>query len=72
MTNCITLDGMQLILLSTLVHTLAMLTVAGVLALAFFDLYEKVGLNVLQHAWFNFDLLWSLALLIAAFAVFLS
>lgn len=62
----------QLILLSILIHTLAMLMVAGVLSLAFFELYEKVGLNVLRQAWFNFDLLWAVALLIAAVGVLLS
>jgi len=46
-----------------------MLGVAGILALFFFELYEKVGLKVLRHTWFNFDLLWAVALLIAAVAV---
>jgi len=58
-------------LLSVLVHTSAMLIVAGVLALVFFEFYEKVGLKILRHAWFNFDLLWAVALLIAAGAVLL-
>jgi hypothetical protein len=64
--------SMRLILLSVLVHTSAMLIVAGVLALVFFEFYEKVGLKILRHAWFNFDLLWAVALLIAAGAVLLS
>ena len=64
--------SMRLILLSILVHTSAMLIVAGVLALAFFQLYDKVGLRLLQHAWFNFDLLWAVALMIAAGAVLLT
>jgi hypothetical protein len=63
--------SMRLILLSVLVHTSAMLIVAGVLALLFFEFYEKVGLNILRHAWFNFDLLWAVALLIAAGGVLL-
>jgi hypothetical protein len=58
-----------IVLASVLVHTAAMLGVAGVLALASFELYEKVGLKVLRHTWFNFDLLWAVALLIAAVAV---
>lgn len=66
------LVGMRLILLSTLVHTAAMLVVAGTLALLFFALYDKIGLKLLRHTWFNFDLLWALALLIAAGAVLLS
>jgi len=64
--------GMRLIFASILVHTLAMLMVAGVLALLSFELYEQVGLKVLRQAWFNFDLLWAVALLIAAGAVLLS
>jgi len=64
--------SLRVVLLSVLVHTSAMLIVAGVLALVFFQLYEKVGLKVLRHAWFNFDLVWAVALLIAAGAVLLS
>ena len=58
-----------MLLLAALVHTVAMLIVAGALALAFFEVYEKVGLGLLRHAWLNFDLLWALALLIGGFAV---
>jgi hypothetical protein len=64
--------SMRLISLSILVHTSAMLIVAGVLALVFFELYDKVGLKLLRHAWFNFDLLWAVALMIAAGAVLLT
>ncbi len=60
---------MNIVVLSILVHTAAMLVVTGMLALVFFELYEKVGLKILRHAWFNFDLLWALALLVAAVAV---
>jgi hypothetical protein len=66
-------DGMPLtmsvIAFSILVHTVTMLAVAAILALTFFELYEKVGLKILRHAWINFDLLWAFALLIAAAAV---
>jgi hypothetical protein len=58
--------------LAVLVHTASMLAVAGVLALFFFESYEKLGLRLLQHAWFNFDLLWAIALLVAACAAVLS
>jgi hypothetical protein len=58
-----------IVLLSILVHTTAMLVIAGILALAFFGLYEKVGLKILRHTWFNFDFLWAGALVIAAIAV---
>ena len=59
----------NVILLSILVHTATMLIVAGSLALVFFEFYDKVGLKMLQHTWFNFDLLWAFALLVAACAV---
>lgn len=64
--------GMRLILLSTAVHTTTMLIVAGSLALLFFALYDRIGLKLLRHTWFNFDLLWAVALLIAAGAVLLT
>jgi hypothetical protein len=59
----------NVILLSILVHTATMLIVAGSLALVFFEFYDKVGLKMLRHTWFNFDLLWAFALLVAACAV---
>jgi hypothetical protein len=60
--------GVKVILLAVLVHTVAMLIVAGILAIAFFESYERSGLNLLRHAWFNFDLLWAVALIVAAVA----
>jgi hypothetical protein len=54
---------------AVLIHTVSMLTVAGILALAFFETYEKTGLQLLRHAWLNFDLLWAIALLVAGLAV---
>ncbi len=59
----------NVILLSILVHTATMLIVAGSLALVFFEFYDKGGLKMLRHTWFNFDLLWAFALLVAACAV---
>jgi hypothetical protein len=56
---------------AVLVHTASMLLVAGIIAFAFFEAYEKTGLRLLQRAWFNFDLLWALALLIAGCAALL-
>jgi len=68
-----TIEGAPLtasvMLASILLHTAAMLAVAGILALVFFELYEVVGLKVLRHTWFNFDLLWAVALLVAAVGV---
>jgi hypothetical protein len=58
-------------LLITLVHTAAMLLVAGSLALLFFHFYEKSSLLLLRHLWINFDLLWAIALLLASVAILL-
>jgi len=69
MDSQVPLLGMRLILLSTIVHTATMLIVAGTLALLFFALYDRIGLKLLRHTWFNFDLLWAVALLIAAGAL---
>jgi hypothetical protein len=44
------------------VHTLAMLAVAGVIAVA---VYEIVGLAILRRAWFNLDRVWAAALITA-------
>jgi hypothetical protein len=54
---------------AVLIHTASMLVVAGILALVFFETYEKVGLRLLRHTWLNFDLLWAIALLVAGFVV---
>ena len=45
--------------LAVAVHTLAMLAVAGVIAVV---VYEWVGLAFLRRGWINLDLLWALAL----------
>jgi hypothetical protein len=50
---------------AVLLHTASMLAVAGILAIAFFETYEKAGLRLLRHTWLNFDLLWAIALLVA-------
>jgi hypothetical protein len=44
------------------VHTAAMLAVAGVIAVVVFD---RVGLDFLRRSWFNIDLLWAVALIVA-------
>lgn len=51
------------------VHTLAMFAVAGVIAVA---VYELVGLAVLRHAWFNLDRVWAVALIGAGTATLLT
>jgi hypothetical protein len=55
--------------LAVLIHTMSMLTVAGSIAIIFFETYEKTGLQLLRHAWLNFDVLWSIALFGGGFAV---
>ncbi|HXR15712.1 MAG TPA: hypothetical protein VN777_05815 [Terriglobales bacterium] len=54
-----------------LVHTVAMLFAAAVLAIGFFEFYEDVGLKLLKQVWLNFDLLWAVALLVAAISLLL-
>ncbi len=44
------------------VHTLSMFVVMGVVAVV---VYEKVGLMILKRTWFNADLLWAGALILA-------
>jgi hypothetical protein len=44
------------------VHTLAMLTISTAIAVA---VYDWIGLEILRRAWFNVDLIWTLALLMA-------
>jgi len=48
--------------LAVAIHTLAMLVVAGVIAVV---VYEWVGLAFLRRGWINLDLLWAFALLAA-------
>lgn len=54
-----------------IVHTASLLAVAGILALLFYESYETSGLTLLRRAWFNFDLLWGCALLVAGIAALL-
>jgi hypothetical protein len=64
--------GVRTLGLAVLVHTLSMLLVAGTLALMVYRSYETIGLRLLRHAWLNFDLLWAIALLVAATATLLT
>jgi hypothetical protein len=58
----------SLLALAVLVHTLGLILVAGAVAILFYQFYEKWGLGLLRHTWFNFDLLWAFALIIAGAA----
>jgi hypothetical protein len=55
----------SLLALAVLVHTLGLILVAGAVATLFYQFYERWGLGLLRRTWFNFDLLWALALMIA-------
>jgi hypothetical protein len=44
------------------VHTFGHLFVAGLVAMI---VYEKLGVRILQRAWFNFDLAWAIALIVS-------
>ena len=58
----------SLLALAVLVHTLSLILVAGAVAILFYQFYERWGLGLLRHTWFNFDLLWAFALIIAGAA----
>jgi len=57
--------------MAVVIHTLGLVFVAGILALVCYQSYHKSGLRILQRAWFNFDLLWAIALFVAATAALL-
>ena len=54
---------------SIAVHTLGYLLVTGLVAIL---VYERLGVGILRHAWFNVDVFWMLALMITGlFILFL-
>jgi hypothetical protein len=55
-------------LLAVVVHTVGYVLVMGLVALV---VYEKLGLGLLRHAWFNLDLLWAVALVAAGILTWL-
>ncbi len=55
-------DPLPIIVAGLALHTLAMLLVTAVIAVA---VYEWIGLEVLRRAWINVDLLWTAALIVA-------
>lgn len=62
------LAGPWVLSAAVLVHTLGHLIVAGLVAFLF---YEKLGLAVLQRAWFNIDFAWALALCMTGLIILL-
>jgi hypothetical protein len=55
-------------ILATAVHTMAYLAVTGMVA---WVVYRKVGLAILRKAWFNFNLVWGIALIVTGIFTFL-
>ena len=53
---------------AVVVHTFGHLFVAGLIAMI---VYEKLGVRILQRAWFNFDLAWAIALIVSGLATVL-
>lgn len=47
-------------ILATLVHTIGYLTLTAAIAIV---VYQSLGLALLRKAWFNFDLIWAVALI---------
>ena len=55
-------------MLATGVHTIAYLAVTGLVA---WVVCQKLGLALLRKAWFNFDLLWAVALVVTGLVTLL-
>jgi uncharacterized membrane protein (UPF0136 family) len=51
---------------SIAVHTLGYLLVTGLVAIL---VYERLGVGILRHAWFNVDVFWMLALMITGLCI---
>jgi hypothetical protein len=51
----------SLLIAAVVVHTLGYLLTTALVAIV---VYEKLGVAILRHAWFNIDLIWMLALMI--------
>jgi hypothetical protein len=58
----------SLLITSVVVHTLGYLIATALLAIL---IYEKLGVAILRRAWFNIDLVWMLALMIAGVFILL-
>jgi hypothetical protein len=59
----------SLLTVSVVVHTFGYLLTTALVAIV---VYEKLGVAILRHAWFNVDLVWMVALMITgAFILFL-
>ena len=58
----------SLLIVAIVVHTLGYLVTTALVAIA---VYEKLGVAILRHAWFNIDFVWMLALMITGVFILL-
>ena len=58
----------SLLAASVIVHTLGYLITTALIALV---VYEKLGVAILRHAWFNIDLVWMVALMVTGVLILL-
>jgi hypothetical protein len=54
-------NGPSLLIAAVVIHTLGYLLITALVAIV---VYEKLGVAILRHAWFNIDFVWMLALMI--------
>ncbi len=59
----------SLLIAAVVVHTLGYLVTTALVAIV---VYEKLGIAILRHAWFNIDLVWMLALMITGVFILFS
>ena len=58
----------SLLIAAVVIHTLGYLLITALVAIV---VYEKLGLAILRRAWFNIDLIWTLALMITGLFILL-
>jgi len=59
----------SLLIAAIVVHTLGYLVTTALVAIV---IYEKLGIAILRHAWFNIDFVWMLALMITGVFILFS
>jgi hypothetical protein len=62
------LSAPSLLTASVVVHTLGYLITTALVAIV---VYEKLGVAILRHAWFNIDLVWMVALMVTGVCILL-
>jgi len=58
----------SLLIASVVVHTVGYLVATALVAIV---VYEKLGVAILRHAWFNIDLVWMVALMVTGLLILL-